>query len=142
VTIPELGTIRAEHVPYVVLTSNRTREIGDALRRRCLYLYIEHPTLEKEVRIIRARVPAASERLGAEIGRFMQALRGRRLAKPPGVAETLDWARALISLHRDRLDAETVTQTLGCIVKDHHDLAELRGAELAALVAEAEGATA
>src|SRR3954469_18182305 len=115
VTIPELGTIRAEHVPHVVLTSNRTREIGDALRRRCLYLYIDHPSLEKEVRIIRARAPGASERLSLEIGRFMQALRGRDLARPPGVAETLDWVRALVSLHRDSLDPQTVTETLGCI---------------------------
>jgi MoxR-like ATPase len=139
VTIPELGTIRAEHVPYVVLTSNRTREIGDALRRRCLYLYIEHPTLEKEVRIIRARVPGVSERLAGEIGRFMQALRGRSLSKPPGVAETIDWVRAVISLHRDRLDEEAVAHTLGCILKDHRDIEELRDAELAALLAEARG---
>ena len=144
VTIPELGTIRAEHVPYVVLTSNRTREIGDALRRRCLYLFIEHPTLEKEVRIIRTRVPGASEHLAGEIGRFMQALRGggRRLSKPPGVAETIDWARALISLHRDHLDLETVEQTLGCILKDHHDLEELESGDLSTLVAQAQGAEA
>jgi MoxR-like ATPase len=139
VTIPELGTIRAEHVPYVVLTSNRTREIGDALRRRCLYLYIEHPTLEREVRIIRARVPGVSERLAGEIGRFMQALRGRSLSKPPGVAETIDWVRAVISLHRARLDEETVAHTLGCILKDHRDIEELGDAELAALLAEARG---
>src|SRR6185295_12574166 len=112
VTIPELGTIRAEHVPYVVLTSNRTREIGDALRRRCLYLYIEHPSLEKEVRILRARVPGASARLAEEIGRFLQALRRRRLSKAPGVAETIDWAQALMRLHREHLDLETVEQTL------------------------------
>ena len=127
VTIPELGTIRAEHVPYVVLTSNRTREIGDALRRRCLYLYIEHPTLEKEVRILRARVPGAGERLAAEIGRFMQALRRRRLGKAPGVAETIDWAQALLRLHRDHLELETAQQTLGCVLKDRHDLRELAG---------------
>ena len=125
VTIPELGTLAAEHVPHVVLTSNRSREIGDALRRRCLYLYIEHPTLEKEVRIIRARVPGASERLAGEIARFMQALRERRLAKAPGVAETLDWAQALCRLHCEHLDPEVVAETLGCILKDHHDIAEL-----------------
>jgi len=90
VTIPELGTVRAQHVPYVVLTSNRSREIGDALRRRCLYLYLEHPTLEKEIRIIRARVPDVEERLADQIARFMQSLRRRRLVKTPGVAETLD----------------------------------------------------
>jgi MoxR-like ATPase len=138
VTIPELGTVRAEHEPYVVLTSNRSREIGDALRRRCLYLYIEHPTLDKEVRILRARVPGAGARLAGEIGRFMQALRRRRLSKTPGVAETLDWAQALLRLGRDRLDLETVEQTLGCLVKDHHDLRDLGGGELAAALAEAE----
>jgi MoxR-like ATPase len=125
VTIPELGTIRAEHIPYVILTSNRTREIGDALRRRCLYLYIEHPSLEKEIRILRARVPGASARLAEEIGRFMQALRARRLSKAPGVAETIDWAQALLRLHSDHLDRETVEQTLGCILKDHNDLHEI-----------------
>ncbi len=139
VTIPELGTIKAEHVPYVVLTSNRTREIGDALRRRCLYLYVEHPSLEKEVRILRARVPGAGERLSEEIGRFMQALRRRRLSKAPGVAETIDWAQALLRLHSDHLDLETVEQTLGCILKDRHDLRELAGAGLETALEEAQG---
>jgi MoxR-like ATPase len=142
VTIPELGPIRAEHVPYVILTSNRSREIGDALRRRCLYLYVEHPTLEKEVRIIRARVPGASAQLAGEIGRFMQALRRRRLSRSPGVAETLDWAQALIRLHQEQLDAESVETTLGCILKDRHDATDLGGEALSALVAEAQGAEA
>jgi MoxR-like ATPase len=137
VTIPELGTVRAEHVPYVVLTSNRSREIGDALRRRCLYLYIDHPTLDKEVRILHARVPQAGARLAAEIARFMQVLRRRHLSKAPGVAESIDWAQALLRLDRDRLDLETVEQTLGCVVKDHHDLRELGGGELAAVLASA-----
>jgi MoxR-like ATPase len=137
VTIPELGTVRAEHVPYVVLTSNRSREIGDALRRRCLYLYLDHPTLEKEVRILRARVPQAGARLASEIARFMQVLRRRRLSKAPGVAETIDWAQALLRLDRDRLDLETVEQTLGCVIKDHHDLDDLGGGELAAALATA-----
>jgi MoxR-like ATPase len=142
VTIPELGTIRAEHVPYVILTSNRSREIGDALRRRCLYLYIEHPALEKEVRIIRVKVPGASERLAAEIGRFMQALRRRRLSKTPGVAETIDWAQALVRLHRQHLDDEIVAETLGCFLKDQHDLKELGRDELTALVGQAREAEA
>jgi MoxR-like ATPase len=137
VTIPELGTVRAEHVPHVVLTSNRSREIGDALRRRCLYLYIDHPTLEKEVRILHARVPQAGARLAGEIARFMQVLRRRRLSKAPGVAETIDWAQALLRLDRDHLDLETVEQTLGCVVKDHHDLRELGGGELEAALAAA-----
>jgi MoxR-like ATPase len=142
VTIPELGTVRAEHVPYVVLTSNRTREIGDALRRRCLYLYVEHPSLEKEVRILRARVPEAGERLAGEIGRFLQALRRRRLGKTPGVAESIDWAQALLRLDSDHLDRETVEQTLGCLLKDRHDLTELSGGEIDAVLAEALGTEA
>jgi MoxR-like ATPase len=139
VTIPELGTLRAEHVPYVVITSNRSREIGDALRRRCLYLYIEHPTLEKEVRIIRSRVPGASERLSGEIGRFMQALRSRQLLKAPGVAETIDWAQALIHLHREQLDLETAEQTLGCIIKDRQDMSSLNRGEISGLVDQSRG---
>jgi MoxR-like ATPase len=137
VTIPELGTLRAEHVPFVVLTSNCTREIGDALRRRCLYLHLEHPDLEKEVRILRARVPGASEALAREIGRFVRSLRARKLVRSPGVAESIDWARALARLHQDRLDPEVVLATLGCIVKDRHDLRELGPTEVGRLVADA-----
>ena len=140
VTIPELGTIRAEHVPYVVLTSNRSREIGDALRRRCLYLFIEHPSLEKEVRILRSRVPGASAQLAGEVGRFMRALRGRRLLKSPGVAESIDWANALIKLRQEHLDVETVEQTLGCILKDQHDVHSLTTDELSSLVQESRAA--
>ena len=134
VTIPELGTIRATHRPMVVLTSNRTRELGDALRRRCLYLYIEHPTFPKEVEIVRAKVPGISEALAGEITRVVQALRGRRLMKPPGVAETLDWARALVILHQDRLDPAFVAETLGCLLKDWHDMQELDPGEIDAIV--------
>ena len=135
VTIPELGTVRAEHVPHVVLTSNRTREIGDALRRRCLYVYLEHPDLEKEVRILRLRVPGISETLARAVGNFVQELRHRQLVKTPGVAESIDWARALIHLHRDRLDLDTVTQTLGCLIKDQTDMRDLRPETLDALLA-------
>ena len=143
VTIPELGTIRAAHRPLVLLTSNRTREIGDALRRRCLYLYIEHPPFEKEVEIVRTKAPGIGEALAIEITHFVQALRKRSLMKPPGVAETLDWARALITLHRDRLDAEIVGETLGCLGKVRHDMRELERGESAALVgAGAAGTTA
>ena len=134
VTIPELGTIQAIHRPHVVLTSNRSREIGDALRRRCLYLYIEHPGFEKEVRIIHSRVPEAGARLAEQIARFVQSLRERRLLKAPGVAETIDWAQALVRLHQDALDAETVATTLGCLLKDHNDLRDLSGGELSSLV--------
>jgi len=137
-TIPELGTIRAEHPPYVVLTSNRTRELGDALRRRCLYLYMEHPDLEKEVRIIRTRWPDTPERLAREVGRFLQALRARPLVKSPGVAETLDWTQALVVLRQGSLEADVVTQTLGCLLKDRHDLETLTPSEVASLVARAQ----
>jgi MoxR-like ATPase len=137
VTIPELGTLRARQRPYVVLTSNRTRELGDALRRRCLYLYMEHPDFEKEVRIIRRRLPQAEERLAREVGHFLAALRGMGLVKPPGVAETLDWTRALVSLEQEALDAEVVTQTLGCLLKDRADLETVGAADIAALVGQA-----
>ena len=142
VTIPELGPIRAEHVPHVILTSNRSREIGDALRRRCLYLFVEHPTLEKEVRILQLKVPAATEQLTREIGLFMQALRRRRLAKAPGIAEAIDWAQALVRLHRSHLDAEAVAQTLGCFLKDRHDVEDIDSTGLGALLAEARSAEA
>jgi MoxR-like ATPase len=142
VTIPELGTIQAEHVPYVVLTSNRTREIGDAVRRRCLYLDIPHPSLEKEVRIIHTKVPGVSERLADQIARFAQALRSRRLARSPGVAETIDWAQALTRLHQDRLDLATVRDTLGCVVKDRRDVEKLTDAELSALITQTAETTA
>lgn len=141
VTVPEIGTIRAKHVPYVVVTSNRTRELGDALRRRCLYLWIDQPDLEKELRIIRTRVPEAGERLAEEVGRFMQAVRRRALYKAPGVAETLDWTRALARLGVEALDPGTVTETLGCIVKDHHDARDLTPDDVAALVEEARART-
>ena len=138
VTIPELGTIRAAHRPLVLLTSNRTREIGDALRRRCLYLYIEHPPFEKEVEIVRTRVPGIAEALAIEITHFVQALRKRALTKPPGVAETLDWARALITLHADKLDPEIAGETLGCLVKDRHDMREIGPREIEVLVGAAQ----
>src|SRR3989475_4290161 len=103
VTIPEIGTIKANHPPYVVLTSNRTRELSDALRRRCLYLWIDYPDFDKEVRIVQLKVPALNESLAREVTRFMESLRRMRLAKVPGVAETLDWAQALAALHADHL---------------------------------------
>ena len=135
VTIPELGPITATHVPYAVLTSNRTREIGDALRRRCFYLYVQHPSLEKEIRIIRAKVPEAMDGLAHEIAAVMQAFRGRRLRKAPGVAETLDWTRALMALGQNHLDVDVVQETLGCILKDHHDLEDLTAEDVDALLA-------
>jgi len=139
VTVPELGTIKAEHAPYVVLTSNRTREIGDALRRRCLYLYIEHPSLDKELRILRSRVPGLGEHLALAIARFVQELRKRDLRKLPGVAESIDWAQALMRLRQDRLDEEVVRATLGCLLKDEHDVRLTGEDAVAELVAHASG---
>jgi MoxR-like ATPase len=121
VTIPELGTIRAAHKPHVILTSNRTRELSDALRRRCLFLWLPYPSLEQEIAILHARVPGLSQRLAQQIASLMQVLRGLPLQKAPGVAESLDWALALMSLHRDHLDARALEQTLGCVLKVHED---------------------
>jgi MoxR-like ATPase len=121
VTIPELGTIRARHKPLVIVTSNRTRELSDALRRRCLFLWLPYPSLEQEIEILHARVPGLSDRLAQQIAQMMQLLRGLSLQKTPGVAESLDWAMALMSLHRDHLDAQALEQTLGCVLKVHED---------------------
>jgi MoxR-like ATPase len=126
VTIPEIGTIKADEPPYVILTSNRNRELSDALRRRCLYLWVDFPGFEKEVRIVTRKVPGVNERLAREISRFMETLRTVRLAKLPGVAETLDWAQALSSLHADHLDEELVLETLGCVLKDPDDIKRVR----------------
>ncbi len=138
VTIPEIGTIKATHHPYVVLTSNRSRELSDALRRRCLYLWIDYPSLAKELKIVQTKVPGINERLAGEIARFMQTVRQMKLAKVPGVAETLDWAMALVALHASHLDSEVVRETLGCFLKDEGDLkkfqAELDAGHLARMV--------
>ena len=122
VTIPEIGPIKASRPPAVVLTSNRSRELSDALRRRCLYVWIEYPSFEKEVRIVLTKVPGVNERLARQISKFMESARAARLSKAPGVAETLDWARALSALHADHLDEGLVRETLGCILKDSDDL--------------------
>jgi MoxR-like ATPase len=121
VTIPELGTIRARHTPHVILTSNRTRELSDALRRRCLFVWLPYPSLRQEIEILHARVPGLSDRLAQQIAQAMEALRSLPLQKAPGVAESLDWALALISLHREHLDAATLERTLGCVLKVHED---------------------
>jgi MoxR-like ATPase len=126
VTIPEIGTIKATHPPYVILTSNRTRELSDALRRRCLYLWIDYPSPDKEIRIIGRKVPGINGRLAREVAKFMETLRQVRLAKVPGVAETLDWAQALASLHADHIDEALVGETLGCVLKDVDDMKRFR----------------
>jgi MoxR-like ATPase len=122
VTIPEIGTIKATVPPYVVLTSNRSRELSDALRRRCLYLWIDFPGFDKEVRIVTRKVPGVNELLARQISQFMETLRTIRFTKVPGVAETLDWAQALSSLHADHLDEELIAETLGCVLKDADDV--------------------
>ena len=126
VTIPELGTIAARERPAVILTSNRTRELSDALRRRCLYLWLNYPTREDEIAILRARLPGIDLRLAEQIAAFMEFLREQPFAKVPGVAESLDWALALTRLHRDALDEQTLEKTLGCILKVQEDWELLR----------------
>jgi MoxR-like ATPase len=126
VTIPELGTVRARERPAVVITSNRTRELSDALRRRCLYTWIGYPSRAQELAILRTRLPGIPERLADSIARFMEALRALPFQKTPGVAETLDWATALLRLHRDAIDAETLERTMGCILKVRDDWELLR----------------
>jgi MoxR-like ATPase len=127
VTIPELGTIKATHRPYVILTSNRSRELSDALRRRCLYLWQSYPSFEQEVQILHARLPGIGDRLALQIALVMTELRELPFHKVPGVAETLDWGMALMSLHKDALDLETVARTRGCILKAREDWQMLEG---------------
>ena len=136
VTIPELGTIRARHKPHVILTSNRTRELSDALRRRCLFFWLPYPTVQEEIAILHARIPGISEKLAEQIGRAMQAFRAMPLQKAPGVAESLDWAMALMSLHRDHLDRATIEQTVGCVLKvrEDHEVLDTRRHELDPLI--------
>jgi MoxR-like ATPase len=126
VTVPEIGTIRARERPHVILTSNRSRELSDALRRRCLYLWIDYPPFEKELSIVRRKVPGASEELAAQIVGLVQRLRRAKLTKVPGVSETLDWAAALVVLHASHLTPEVVGETMGCLVKDEADLRKVR----------------
>ncbi len=121
ISIPEVGTIEARHIPMVVITSNRIRELSDALRRRCLYLWIDYPDLEKELAIVYRKIPEIDKDLAREICVFMQEVRQMRLDKVPGTAETLDWARALATMHIDHLDKEIISQTLGLVIKDWQD---------------------
>src|SRR5579864_5226212 len=134
VSIPEIGTIRARHVPYVVLTSNRTRELSDALRRRCLYFWIDYPSFEKEVRVVKAKVPGINDALADQVCVFMQGVRSIRLIKTPGVAETLDWGLALVSLHRDHLDRDGVRETMAAFLKDNRDVQKMAGKRLDVLL--------
>jgi MoxR-like ATPase len=121
VTIPEIGTVRAARPPVAILTSNRTREVHDALKRRCLYFFIDHPDMEREVEIVRLRVPDAEERLARQVARAVQRLRAMDLYKPPGVAETLDWTEALVALGAKELDEALIEATMGSVLKYHED---------------------
>jgi MoxR-like ATPase len=137
VTIPELGTVRATQRPLVILTSNRTREVHDALKRRCLYQWIEYPSFEKELAIVRTRVPQASARLARQVTALVQGLRAMELYKLPGVSETLDWVAALAALDKDTLDPDIVEATLGVALKSKDDIEAVQGEALVSLVARA-----
>jgi MoxR-like ATPase len=126
ITIPEIGTIHAAQKPQVILTSNRTRELSEALRRRCLYLYIDYPDFEKECIIIKRKIRGIDQKLGEQITRFMQELRKLKIEKTPGLTETLDWASALVSLHIDHLDRSIIEQTLGVVLKDWKDTRDVQ----------------
>jgi len=135
VTIPELGTIRATEPPIVVITSNRTREVHDALKRRCVYSWIPYPDFEKEYRIVTAKVPGASERLARQVTAFVQDLRTADLYKAAGISETLDWAAALVALDRDVLDQHVIDETLGILLKNQEDIDAVRGERVGAMLA-------
>jgi MoxR-like ATPase len=137
ISVPELGTLHAEVPPVVVVTSNRTREVHDALKRRCLYHWLDHPGFAREVEIVRRRVPAASQRLAEQVAGMVAALRAEDLLKPPGIAETLDWTEALVALGAHTLDADLVTRTLGSVLKYREDTDRARRLDLAAVVAAA-----
>jgi MoxR-like ATPase len=137
ITIPEIGTIRAERPPHVILTSNRTREVHDALKRRCLYHWIDYPTAARELAILRARLPQVPEALASEVVAFVQRLRTADLTKAPGIAETLDWAAALVALGARHLDPGQVEQTLGVLLKYQEDLGAMRGGGARTVLAEA-----
>jgi MoxR-like ATPase len=128
ITVPEMGTVKAKYVPYVILTSNRTRELSDALKRRCFYHWIDYPSFEKEMKIVRARLPGIEEELSVQVVRFVHAVRQLDLTKPPGVTETLDCAQSAMSLGKHRLDVELVEETLGCVAKSQEDVAKLKAA--------------
>ncbi len=137
VTIPELGTIAAPEAPIVILTSNRTREVHDALKRRCLYHWVDYPSFDREIEILAARAPEASETLSREIVAFVQALRTEDLFKKPGVAETIDWAKCLLALDVINLSPDVIADTLGAILKYQDDIAKLQGSEAKRLLDEA-----
>jgi MoxR-like ATPase len=131
-----MGTIRARHIPYVILTSNRTRELSDALKRRCLYHWIDYPSFEKEMRIVRTRLPGIEEELSTQVVGLVQAVRKLDLEKPPGIAETLDCAQAVVLLGKHRLDADVIEDTIGCVAKSMEDGAKLRAVGIEQLLSQ------
>ena len=139
VSIPEMGTIQARHIPYVVLTSNRTRELSDALKRRCLYHWIDYPSFEKEMKIVRKRLPGIEEQLGRQTVHFVQAVRKLDLEKPPGVAETLDCIQAVALLGKHQLSVDVIEETMGCLAKSMEDGAKLRAAGIDQLLSQTTG---
>ena len=139
-TIPEIGTIRAEHPPIVIITSNRTREIHDALKRRCFYYWVDYPNAERELEILKRKAPNASAALSREVVGFVQRLRKMDLFKLPGIAETIDWTEALMQLDALELAPDVINDTLGVLLKYQDDIAKVRGAEAARLVADAQQA--
>ena len=136
ISVPEMGTIKAKHLPHVILTSNRTRELSDALKRRCFYHWIDYPSFDKEVRIVRVRLPGVEEQLGMQVVRFVHTVRQLNLAKPPGVTETLDCALSAMSLGKHQLDIQTVEETLGCVTKSMEDTAKIKAAGIDRLLSE------
>ena len=138
ITIPEIGTIQAEHIPIVIITSNRTREIHPALKRRCIYHWIDYPSFEKELDILTARYPQIESKLAAQITRFVQEIRQADLYKTPGVAETLDWAAALLSLNQHALSADTVESTIGVLLKYREDIETMRGEKVSRILSQIE----
>ena len=141
ITIPELGTVKARHIPHVIITSNRTREIHDALKRRCLYHWVEFPDLEREFEIVRSKVPQAPEALSRQVVATVQRMRSMDLFKSPGIAETIDWVNALVALDKISLDPDTVADTLGVLLKYQEDIGRVEGDEIQRLLREAAAAS-
>jgi MoxR-like ATPase len=139
ITIPELGTIQAKRSPHVILTSNSSRELSDALKRRCLYHWIDYPDLEKELAIVRVRVPEITGDLSLEVVRFIHTIRGMNLSKSPGVAETLDLSQSLILLEKTKLDREAAEETLGCILKSADDIGKVKSEGIERLLSRSRG---
>ncbi|MEO1260870.1 MAG: MoxR family ATPase [Bacteroidota bacterium] len=134
ISIPEMGTVKATHKPFVILTSNRTRELSDALKRRCLYHWVEYPDLEKEIKIVGKHLPNIEEKMAAQLIGVVHKLRNKKLNKSPGIAESIDWAKSLLALGHEKLSAESIGQTLGCVLKSADDINRIKKEKLEALL--------